>query len=89
MTRDEAMPHVRYAVDNALCERRPTFPPAHARLIGWDDGEEPPTFIAVWSYLPGDRLTDVEAIELAVDLLSEKKWFGFSGETPRMPDYII
>jgi hypothetical protein len=58
---------------------------AHARLVGWQCGFEP-MFIAVWSYTPGVRLNDDEAIDLAVDLLTERRWF--AGEATQ-PDWVL
>ena len=82
--RARALNWVAYAVDNALSERKPSEMPVNARLIGWQCGFEP-LFVAVWSYL-GDILDDAEAIELAIDLLKEKKWF-CGDVTP--PDYVL
>lgn len=84
MRRSQVIPYISYAVDNALSEHNPSEMPANARLVGWQCGFEP-LFVAVWSYL-GNTLEDAEAIEMATDLLEEKKWF--SGEaTP--PDYVL
>lgn len=85
MNREQALPFVSYAVDNALSERQPSEAPENARLVGWQCGFEP-MFVAVWSYL-GGRLDDEEAIDLAVDLLSEKNWFADGERTE--PDYVI
>jgi hypothetical protein len=88
MTREQALPYVSYAVDDALSERRPDEAPPHARLVGWQCGFEP-LFVAVWSYLPGEEPPDyAEAIELATDLLVEKKWFA-DNDNPPEPDYVI
>jgi hypothetical protein len=84
MTREQALAYVGHCVDDALSERSISDIPANARLVGWQCGFEP-MFVAVWSYLDL-RLDDQEAEELAVDLLTEKKWF--SGE-PTSADYII
>lgn len=84
MTRDQALPYVGHCVDDALAERKIADMPSNARLVGWQCGFEP-MFVAVWSYLDV-RIDDDEAVELATDLLSEKKWF--AGE-PTEPDYII
>ncbi len=74
MKRADALPYVSFALDDALSEREPTHIPEHARLVGWQCGFEP-LFVAVWSYLPGVRLDDSEAEELARDFLMERKWF--------------
>jgi hypothetical protein len=84
MTREQALQYVSYAVDDALSERDQSEMPANARLVGWQCGFEP-MFVAVWSYL-GNKLDDVEAEELAIDLLTELAWFS---DQPTEPDYII
>ena len=84
MTRERAMPYVGCCVDDALAERSVADTPDNARLIGWQCGFEP-MFVAVWSYLDV-RIDDDEAVELATDLLAEKKWF--AGD-PTEPDYIL
>lgn len=84
MTRDQALPYVSFCVDDALSERSIDDMPANARLVGWQCGFEP-MFVAVWSYLDG-RLSDDEAVELAKDMLEERKWF--SGEATE-PDFIL
>lgn len=84
MTREQAIPYISRGVDDALSERNPSEAPANARLVGWQCGFEP-MFVAVWSYL-GNRLDDDEAIELATDLLIERKWFA---DEATEPDYVI
>ena len=84
MNRIDALKFVAVGVDNALCPREPSDAPANARLIGWQCGFEP-MFVAAWSYL-GGRLNDDEAVELATDLLVERKWF--AGE-PTAPDFVV
>lgn len=84
MTRDEALPYVSFAVDDALAPRDPKDAPSDARLVGWQCGFEP-MFVAVWSYL-GHALDDEEATEIATDLLVERHWFS-DGATE--PDYVI
>lgn len=86
MTREDALPYVSFAVDDALSERQPAEAPPNARLVGWQCGFEP-LFVAVWSYLPDVTISADDAAELATDLLSERNWFA-QGET-REPDYII
>ncbi len=85
MTRERALPYVGHCVDDAMSERSISDIPPNARLVGWQCGFEP-MFVAVWSYLPETILDEQEAEELAVDLLTEKKWF--AGE-PTPADYII
>jgi hypothetical protein len=84
MNRKEALEYISYCVDDALSERSINEIPANARLIGWQCGFEP-MFVAVWSYL-GTKLDGNDAADIAIDLLSEKKWFT-SDDTE--PDYII
>lgn len=90
MNRTQATPYIGYCLDDALSERQVADMPANARLVGWQCGFEP-MFVAVWSCLGDtqgntDRLDDDSAVELAIDLLAEKKWF--AGE-PTDPDYVI
>lgn len=85
MTREQALPYVSFAVDDARADRTGEPVPNNARLVGWQCGFEP-LFVAVWSYL-GNRLDDDEAEELASDLLVKRQWFADAGPTP--PDYII
>lgn len=85
MTRNEAIPYVSYAVDDALAERQISEIPDHAKLVGWQCGFEP-LFVAVWSYL-GIPLSNQDAEEIAIDLLLEKDWFADPDNTA--PDYIL
>lgn len=92
MNRTRALPYVSYAVDNALSPRDPKDAPANAVLVGWQCGFEP-LFVAVWSYLQDTQgnastLDADEAVELATDLLQERKWFS-DNENPPEPDYVI
>jgi hypothetical protein len=84
MTREQALAYVGHCVDDALSERELSDMPASARLVGWQCGFEP-MFVAVWSYL-NVTLSEDEAVELATDLLVEKKWF--SGDATA-PDYVL
>ncbi len=84
MNREQAMPYVSYALDDALSPRRVDEMPANARLVGWQCGFEP-LFVAVWSYLDV-TLDDEEAADIASDYLQEINWF--AGEE-REPDYIL
>jgi hypothetical protein len=87
MTREQAWPYASYFVDSALAECR-DFDMPHmnsVRLVGWQCGFEP-LFVAVWSAYGGVRLDDDDAIEIATDLLVEKKWFA---DEPTSPDYIL
>lgn len=85
MTRDDALPHVCYALDDALAVRTGEPIPDHARLVGWQCGFEP-MFVAVWSYLPGCRLDVDEAEDIAIDYLVEIGWFA---DGPVPADYVI
>lgn len=85
MTLEQALPYVAFAVDDAMAERNIENLPARYRLVGWQCGFEP-LFVAVFSYLPDCEPDYAEAIEIATDLLVEKKWF--AGE-PTDPDYVI
>lgn len=87
MTREQALLHIAYCVDDALseCKIREMPKDTHkVRLIGWQTGFEP-MFVAVWSYLDLE-IDDDEAEELATELLIEKNWF--KGK-PRAADYVI
>jgi hypothetical protein len=83
MTKEQVMPYLAYAVDDALSERNIADMPANARFVGWQCGFEP-LFVAVWSYLDV-RLDDDEAEEIAADFLNEKNWF----HDIKPADYII
>jgi hypothetical protein len=90
MTRDQALPYVSFAVDDAGSPRGTDSIPANARLVGWQCGFEP-LFVAVWSYLSDtqgnlSRVDDSEAELIALEYLTEIGWF--SGE-PTDPDYVI
>lgn len=86
MKRGNAWPYIGYYVDSALAERKQEEMPVNARLIGWQCGFEP-MFVAVWSMFEDVKLDDDEAVEIATDLLVEKKWF--TGGVPTDPDYIL
>ena len=85
ISREDALQYVHVCIDDAMAVQSLDSMPADARLVGWQCGFEP-LFVAVWSYLPGLKLDDDEAAEIATDYLAEIKWF--SGE-PTEPDYII
>lgn len=86
MNRQQAIPYIGHCVDDALAERQVEDMPTNARLVGWQCGFEP-MFVAVWSYL-GVRLEEETAVDLATDLLLEKRWFA-NGHEPTSPDYVI
>jgi hypothetical protein len=74
LARRIAMHHVDFAVDDSLNERTGEPVPEHARLVVWTFENTKPLIVAVWSYLPGVRVSDPDAIELAKDLCGEKPW---------------
>jgi hypothetical protein len=84
VTREQALPYIGYCVDDALSEHPVTHFPAKATLVGWQCGFEP-MFVAVWSYLDV-KLDADEAIDIATDLLEEKRWFACYR---REPDYVL
>jgi hypothetical protein len=77
MTREEAIQFVSYLVDDAFHrqEAKPADVDSDDRLIGFHQGLET-VFVAVRSYLPGVRLTDEVARNLARHYLTEIGWFG-------------
>jgi hypothetical protein len=85
MNRKQALSYVSFGVDDSLNQRNPNEAPKNARLVGWQCGFEP-LFVAVWSYLPGVELDDLDAEAIAADFLAERNWF--SGEVTQA-DYII
>lgn len=84
MNRAQALPYIGHCIDDALSPRDRSEMPDNARLVGWQCGFEP-VFVAIWSYLDV-ALDDSEAIEIATDYLSERKWFA---DEPTAPDYVI
>jgi hypothetical protein len=90
LTREQAREYISFCVDDALNERSIDDMPDNARLVGWQCGFEP-FIVAVWSYLPGIKLLDVDAEDIATDLLVERAWFstmGVDGDPPP-PDFIL
>lgn len=86
MTRDQALPYVAHVLDDALSDEHSMADLRDdARLVGWQCGFEP-LFVAVQSYLPGVRLDEQEAEEIATDYLEEKGWFD---RAPWAADYVI
>jgi hypothetical protein len=77
MTREEAIQYVSYQVDDAHDRReaKPGDVGSDDRLVGWHQGPET-LFVAVRSHLPGVKLTDEIAKNLARDYLTEIGWFG-------------
>lgn len=61
-----------WAVDDALCPRRPSEAPANARYVGYKAGIHV-VWCAVWSYL-GTPLDDDEASQIADDYMFEAGW---------------
>lgn len=94
MTRSQALQYLAYAVDSALCERSidDSNMPANTRLVVWLLPE--PTTVAVWSCLMDtqgnvDRLDDVDAAEIAADILIEKGFFGEVYDEVPSADFVI
>ena len=97
MTRDDAIKYVGYWVDDAgnggrVANGSNTVDEL-SRLVGWQCGFEP-MVVAVWSYLPGIRLDDVDAIELATDYLLEIGWLDddvqkLDPDERTEPNYVI
>jgi hypothetical protein len=77
MTREEAIELVSFLVDDSLNRReaKPVDVNSDDRLIGFNQGLET-VFVAVRSYLPGIRLSDEIAQNLARHQLTEIGWFG-------------
>ena len=77
MTRREAVQYVSFQMDDAHDRReaKPSDVKSDDRLVGFhQEGEM--VFVAVRSYLPGVKLTDEIAKDLARDYLTEIGWFG-------------
>lgn len=77
MTREEAIQYVSFQMDDAS-ERRDAKPidvSPDDRLVGFHQALET-VFVAVRSHLPGVRLHDQIAKDLARDYLTEIGWFG-------------
>jgi hypothetical protein len=87
MPRNDALKYIYRVLDDSLNVTRVSegFMKDDAHLVGWECGFEP-MFVAVQSYLPDVRLTEQEAIDLAMDFLTESKWFS---DGPVEPDYIL
>lgn len=100
MTRDQAMPHVSYVVDDAghagpLNSDQFLRIYSHSRLVGWQCGFGP-MFVAVHNHLNVNRqshwpdfdarLSEDEAVKLAMDYLEEIGWFA---DGPVEPNYCL
>jgi hypothetical protein len=77
MTRREAVQYVSFQMDDAHDRReaKPSDVKSDDRLVGFHQ-EGGMVFVAVRSYLPGVKLTDEIAKDLARDYLTEIGWFG-------------
>lgn len=77
MTREEAIQYVCFQMDDARDRRnaKPSDVSQDDRLVGFHQDLEI-VFVAVRSQLPGVRLTDQIAKDLARDYLTEIGWFG-------------
>jgi len=77
MTRDEAIQYVSFQMDDARMRasaKRDDVKP-NDRLVGFHQDLET-VFVAVRSHIPGVKLTDELAKDLARDYLTEIGWFG-------------
>lgn len=86
MTRNELLPYVSFCLDDSLNVRTGESIPEDARLVVYQCGFEP-LVVAVWSYLPGCTVDDVDAEDIARDYLLERKWFGYGTATDA--DYVL
>ena len=77
MTREEAIQYVAFQMDDAHYRRgaKPDDVQPDDRLVGFHQDLET-VFVAVRSHLPGGKLTDEVAKDLARDYLTEIGWFG-------------
>jgi hypothetical protein len=77
MTREEAIQYVSFQMDDARDRRNAKSSDVHQddRLVGFHQDLET-VFVAVRSHLPGVKLTDQVAEDLARDYLTEIGWFG-------------
>jgi hypothetical protein len=77
MTREEAIQYVSFQMDDARDRRNAKPSDVHQddRLVGFHQDLET-VFVAVRSHLPGVKLTDQVAEDLARDYLTEIGWFG-------------
>ena len=77
MTREEAIQYVSFQMDDAHDRRnaKPSDVNQDDRLVGFRQDLET-VFVAVRSHLPGVKLTDEVAKDLARDYLTEIGWFG-------------
>jgi hypothetical protein len=77
MTREEAIRHVSFQMDDAHDRRdaKPADVNSDDRLVGFHQDLET-VFVAVRSHLPGVKLADEVAKDLARDYLTEIGWFG-------------
>lgn len=87
MTREEAIQCVAFQMDDAheRGDAKPGDVRPDDRLVGFHQELET-VFVAVRSHLPGVRLTDQVAKDLARDYLTEIGWFG---EESLEADYIF
>lgn len=77
MTREEAIQYVSFQMDDAHDRREATPSDVNPddRLVGFHQDLET-VFVAVRSHLPGVKLNDEVAKNLARDYLTEIGWFG-------------
>ncbi len=87
MDKTIAKQYTAFALDDALALRDPSEAPEGAVYVGWQCGFEP-LFVAVWSYLPGVRLDEGEAEDIARDYLLERGWFS-DPSAENWADFIV
>jgi hypothetical protein len=91
ITKADLLPYVVYTVNDALAADLATgevlkrIPIERIRFVVWACGSEP-VVVLVYSYLPGCSIDNEEAINLARDLLTERKWFS---NGPVEPDFVL
>ena len=85
MTREEALLHVVFAVDDTRTERLIPEIPMNAVLVGWRHPRAP-IFVAVWAAHVNTPLYQGDAIDIATEFLDGINWF--ADGTPD-PDYVI
>lgn len=77
MTREEAVEYVAFQVDDSHARHpaKPSDVRPDDRLVGFHQPLET-VFVAVRSHIPGVKLADQVAKDLARDYLTEVGWFG-------------
>lgn len=88
MTREEAILYVSFRIDDTHDGRiaKPADVDRDDRLVGFHESPGIVMVVAVRSQVPGARLTDEVAKDLARDYLTEIGWFG---EESLEADFVI